>query len=884
MRPSHRLLTPLMVALLASCTAPAYRMGDPIRTNPQVAAKGSPEVAAAPAPASEYRNERAREKADEWELKWQQIQSTSDTVSWSDHFQVCGLKYRLRNYDQLFHCLDLLDAKIVAGGARVPKADLVQRGAPPMIEWIRASAYAELGEPEIALKWAESAWAALPPAFRTADNSITRMHAFGGVDADLWPVFYVGGALGSAGSGIEDSSISEGMLREGRNNPAALDLRPPVLTMSLAVQRSLLYQRLGQDDKARAAFADLRRWENNRYVVNDSFGIPGLHSTSNLRPWRGKAQLLSIGPLFAQGDYQRVTFIYEQLSLRVTSMRQSDSIKKATGWTILSGQFIESLMTRSDARLFTLAVEDVSNALLYAQSLSRLGRRDQARAMLDTLLAMPEIRAMGNLYWVTLYERAQIAREDGQRAQAIQFLRQSVDAIESVRSTISFEAAKIGFAGDKQTVYAALIAALTEEGDWQQAFLYTERAKARALVDLLAQRRDLGPPDTADEKVRALFAHASTVESSAGSVNEAETVRGIQLVADAREQLSNAAPEAASLISVQRVEVPDIVSRMAPQETLVDYYLQGEDLYVFVLSGRSIKGLRLPAKGLEAEVRAFRGAIDQRNPQATDLGRGLYARLIGPVRADLQGSRLVIAPHGVLHYLPFAALSDGQRYLVDQFSVRLIPSADTLVYLRPQQTKKPGRLLALGNPDLGSRALDLPNAQTEALKVAAMFPDSRALVRADASKSAVKELGNGFLMLHFATHGRFDAASPLSSGLYLAKGGEPDGVLTVSDLYSLRWDVDLVTLSACETGLGKVSNGDDVIGLTRGFLYAGARSIVASLWEVDDAATAQLMESFYGNLQTHDKREALRLAQIETRRRYPEPWFWAAFNIVGSAE
>jgi len=93
-----------------------------------------------------------------------------------------------------------------------------------------------------------------------------------------------------------------------------------------------------------------------------------------------------------------------------------------------------------------------------------------------------------------------------------------------------------------------------------------------------------------------------------------------------------------------------------------------------------------------------------------------------------------------------------------------------------------------------------------------------------------------------------------------------------------------VTLSACETGLGKVANGDDVIGLTRGFLYAGARSIVASLWEVDDAATEQLMLSFYRNLSSHDKREALRLAQIETRGNFPQPMYWAAFQIVGRAD
>ena len=204
--------------------------------------------------------------------------------------------------------------------------------------------------------------------------------------------------------------------------------------------------------------------------------------------------------------------------------------------------------------------------------------------------------------------------------------------------------------------------------------------------------------------------------------------------------------------------------------------------------------------------------------------------LIRPLSAELTGDKLTISPHGVLHYLPFDALLDGDQYLLDRFSLRLIPSAATLTYIRSDHASKLGRLLAFGNPDLGNSSFDLPNAQLEAQNVAALFPDSRALLRADASKSAVRELGSGFSMLHFATHGKFNADAPLASGLYLAKGHDADGVLTVGDLYGLHLDSDLVTLSACETGLGKVANGDDVIGLTRGFLYAGARSIVASLW------------------------------------------------------
>ena len=874
--------------LLAGC-ASSYHMGDPLAADPKAQVQKSPSAQAQnpQATSGEYRNQKAERKADQWELEWQQIQTPSDSVMWSDHFHVCGLKYRFRNYDQLFRCLDLLDAKIAAGGARVPKAELVRGGAPVMTGWLRASAYAELGEPETALKWAESAWAALPEAFRMADNNITEVRFLGGLRADLEPVYYVGGALGSGGFGIGDTETEERMLHEGRNNPAALDLRPPMVTMSLAVQRALLYLRLGDADEARSALADLKRWENLHLRLQGAFLVNQV--TSKTRPFAGRAQLLSIGPLFAQGKYERVVLFYEALAQQVGSARRLESAEDTATWTLffpyaLLKKAILAPIGRADARLFAVAVEDVSNALLYAQSLSRLGRLDKARAMLDTLLALPEIRAMGNLYWVALYERGRIALEQDQREEGIRLLTQSVEAIESVRSTISFEAAKIGFAGDKQTVYSALIGALAQAGDWQRAFLYAERAKARALVDLLAQRRDLGPPPSADEKVRELFAHAATVDSSLGFAATDDTVRGIKVVADARDTLSSVAPEAASLISVQKVELAEIASRMSSGESLIDYYLQGDDLYAFVLNNKSIKGLKLPAKGLAADVRAFRDAIDRRDPRAQDVGRSLYDRLIRPLLEDIKGAKLTIAPHGVLHYLPFAALSDAEGYLLDRYSLRLIPSADTLVYLRTAQPKKLGKLLALGNPDLGNRALDLPNAQIEAVKVAAMFPNSRALVRADASKSAVKELGNGFSILHFATHGRFDADAPLSSGLYLAKGSGTDGVLTVSDLYSLRWDVDLVTLSACETGLGKVANGDDVIGLTRGFLYAGARSIVASLWEVDDAATERLMESFYRNLENNDKREALRLAQIETRQQYPQAWYWAAFNILGRAD
>ena len=356
--------------------------------------------------AAEYRDKGAQQKADQWELKWQQIESPADSVEWTDHLQVCGLKYRFREYDQFFRCLDLLDTKVAAGGERVPKTPWVQQGAPVMTGWLRASAYAELGEPETALKWAESAWAALPPAFRAADSSITGTGGFDcmfvSVAEDVKAIDYVGGSLGGGEVGMLPPEMQE-MRRQGRNNPAALNFGPATVTMSLAVQRTLLYQRLGERDKADAAYADLMRWKN----LKD-------HCTS-IKPYVGIAQLLSLGPMYARGDYQGVIAIYEPLAQKVRSMRQQERATAAVDWTLLLPVTllqkaiqapIFMAMTPSDARLFVVAVEDVSNALIYAQKSARLGRVDQARAMLDTLLALPEIKAMGNLYWVALYERA----------------------------------------------------------------------------------------------------------------------------------------------------------------------------------------------------------------------------------------------------------------------------------------------------------------------------------------------------------------------------------------------------------------------------------------------------------------------------------------------
>ena len=229
------------------------------------------------------------------------------------------------------------------------------------------------------------------------------------------------------------------------------------------------------------------------------------------------------------------------------------------------------------------------------------------------------------------------------------------------------------------------------------------------------------------------------------------------------------------------------------------------------------------------------------------------------------------------------ALHDGKDYLIDRYHIRLMPSASTMKYLREKKNDKTGGILAFGNPDLGDPSYDLVFAQKEAIEVASTWANSKVFLRKEATEDALRRNGSDYNYIHFATHGQFFPDNPLKSAVLLSPGPHSNGLLTVDKLYSLQLGANLVTLSACETGLSKIANGDDLMGLTRGFLYAGSSSIVASLWKVDDLATSYLMIRFYQGMQKTDKRNALRKAQLETREKYPHPYYWASFQLTGSA-
>ena len=255
--------------------------------------------------------------------------------------------------------------------------------------------------------------------------------------------------------------------------------------------------------------------------------------------------------------------------------------------------------------------------------------------------------------------------------------------------------------------------------------------------------------------------------------------------------------------------------------------------------------------------------------------RELYAMLVSPLLSRVSAEQLVIVPHGALHYLPFHALFDGERFLIDRLPISYAPSATVYHLCRARTQEAPPRSLVLGVPD--HRA---PGILDEVRAVSASLPAPSVFVGQDATAGRLRELGRDARYVHVATHGLFRLDNPLFSAIRLG-----DGEMSLLDLHQLRLSADLVTLSGCGTGLSAVVGGDELVGLVRGLLYAGARTVLVTLWDVNDNSASTFMRAFYGQLaRDGHKGRAMTAAMQEVREAWPHPYFWAPFALVGDPE
>jgi CHAT domain-containing protein len=483
----------------------------------------------------------------------------------------------------------------------------------------------------------------------------------------------------------------------------------------------------------------------------------------------------------------------------------------------------------------------------------------------------------------------------GNTTKAVNILKEAASIIEQQRSSLMMDILKETFLYNKQVVYESLVELLAREGDYKGALEMAERAKSRILVDLLAGK------DISRNPVEASL--LSQEEQANGQIINIQRqmlrVTGKKGMKDLVEKLGKAEgnyrdvilkirsgnEELFSMVSVQSTDPADIQNLLDQNTTLFDYFVTDKLLYVWAIHKEKIhlERIKISREELRELVSSFLAAIASKDKKKTEvLSQKVYDLILKPIIPFVSGDRIGFIPHDSLYYLPFAAMNYKGKFLVDGFSIFYLPNTAVFKYVMERQFSKGMKILAFGNPDLGDRDMDLPYAAMEVESIKNRIGQTTMFLHKEATKKKVKEMIGDFDIIHFATHGQFIPESPMNSSLLLTPDSQDDGRLTALEILKLRVMGRVVVLSACKTALGMSSTGAEIVGLNRSFLYAGSPSVISSLWNVDDRATAQLMDHFYKYIEKgKDVANALKIVQMDMINKGYAPYYWAPFILTG---
>ncbi|MBN8264957.1 MAG: CHAT domain-containing protein [Xanthomonadales bacterium] len=526
----------------------------------------------------------------------------------------------------------------------------------------------------------------------------------------------------------------------------------------------------------------------------------------------------------------------------------------------------EQAATESSARFRPLVDASLANALILSGDLPR------ARATLDGLAQPAEARQRAQLQRtrgrlllaegkpaeaLALYQALADAPADGdetfyrawaldgisksqaalgQDTEAARALDEAIDTFDRARAQFRSDEFKMGLFSDLQAVFERAIVLNDKLGQPARAFDISERSRARALLDAVAGRAEL-KGDT------------------------------------------GAAMDAAQLQAM-----------LAPDEVVVAYHTLPDRLVAWVLSRDGVREakfpLALPRADLGRLVDAYRDALIKLNPKAVGIGDQIGQLLLAPL-GIAPGKRVVIVPHGPLHYLPFQALRLDGQYLIERNPISIAPSISIAARLAQRTPTARAELLAFGNPTISPDVADpLPGAEREVQALATQFPGATLYFNAEANKTNFTAAAPKARLVHVAAHAMADTLDPLHSKVLLADEDGKPNYLEAKDVIGMDLgNVAMLALSACESGLGRVDNGDEVLGFTRSFLSAGTSTLLASLWPVSDAATEKLMTTLYADLAKGVVvQDAMRDAQraVMADPQTSHPFYWAPFNLIGN--
>jgi CHAT domain-containing protein len=523
---------------------------------------------------------------------------------------------------------------------------------------------------------------------------------------------------------------------------------------------------------------------------------------------------------------------------------------------------------------------------------------------------------------LALYGLARARRRLGELTAARQLAEQAIGLVESLRGESASLGMRASFLASKQDYYGFYVDLLMDLNDREPGAGYdalalaaSEQARARSLLDLLAEsgadlRKGVDPGLLAREadlvrRINAADARRRRAPSTAATAADT-ALRELLTQQDRVEAaIRRTSPGYASLALPRPLTLREIKSEVVDGGTVfLQYALGRERSFLWTVTPDSLTPFVLPpGREIEEAAREVHGLLSSRpRTLAGDRTKRALAELsdllLGQAAGLLEGKRLVVVPDGALHYVPFAALPapGTDEPLVVRHEVVILPSASSLAAIRREARAPASGTLAVVAPELDAgpdpirtaavrdgMLERIPYSREEAEALLALSPPGKSLgiLGSEASREAVLSGRLApYRLIHFATHGILDEDDPALSRLLLSQGS-----LYAHEVYHLRLSADLVVLSACRTGLGQEIRGEGLVGLTRGFLHAGARGVVVSLWDVDDLATAELMRRFYRGMLREGlpPAAALRAAQASLRHEpgWKEPYFWAGFMLQG---
>lgn len=546
------------------------------------------------------------------------------------------------------------------------------------------------------------------------------------------------------------------------------------------------------------------------------------------------------------------------------------------------------------------------------------GRAAAAESLYLAGLARLEGRTVPDVAWRLRYGLALALRHQNRLDDAARELRAAVAIAERPRRTLLRPERRAAFASDKPDLYGQLALTELRRGLAGAGFAASEQLRAREMLELMSLGRIVPAPDHAaaglvarEQDLRRRIAELMHgLEEDAPSLavvrgpDVSRTVGATRLAlsraqdayAEVLLEMRERAPARAAVMDAPPASWRAVARRLSAGEVFVEYLLSDSGSVAFAITPDTIAALNLGIgwRELARLVELVRGTLAQAPPPGDSLWRSplrrLHRTLVGPLEEAgmlARAHRLIIAPHAELHYLPFAALLDEASggFLVQRFELVTTPSATVWLALgdRLRHTRPRGVVALAPRGDV------LPASLGE---VAAIARRTGALMLTgqQASEAAFRTAAPSHRVLHLATYGVLNKQNPLFSFVDLAPGGGHDGRLEVHEVLGMSLTAELVVLSACQTGVGAgmladVPPGDDWVGLTRAFLQAGAANVVATLWPVDDQATAGLMERFYEMEGAATAAAALAAAQraVLAESATTHPFFWAAFVTVGGA-